>query len=372
MPDMRELLEVARADGPPPRYTVDDIVAAGRRHRRWVRTLRVGGAAAAVAAVTAGVLLAGSAVLPRTGGTGSPGSAGNGGLARPVAPVAPPAAAAQPPPFTFMITAYRVGAFRVLPPQEITPTYQRASILAGQPTAQAGHPTSYLGRLTLYRPGVRPAVASGASLLTVQGRPAYLAQGTRRVLDGVTSHFRVMPSSAPQTVYTLTWQYADDAWAVIASEPNFANEAMSPATEVSIANAFHAGAPVPARIPFRASYLPAGWHVSAIMGQSFAAEDVGSVSVTYTRPAASQNPPAKAPSIVVTIGQLDTPPPDAPKHKPTCSTTQSFCSWRIPGTGFYLLVEDPSNTLPTTELLRIGQSLVFDNLTKPATWHPVA
>src|SRR5262249_41538055 len=156
-------------------------------------------------------------------------------------------------------------------------------------------------------------------------------------------------SQAPQTEYTLTWQYGDDAWAVISGEPNFTRDTMSPATELAIANAFQAGTPVPARIPFRAGYLPAGWQLAAITGQSFAATHVGSVSVTSPKSAPSQSSPVKTPSIVVTIGQLDTPPADAPKHKPLCSPTESSCSWRIPGTGFYLLVEDPSNTLPAAE-----------------------
>ena len=65
MPDMQEILRIARADAPPARYNVEDIVAAGRRRRRRAFVQRVGGAGVVgVAVATAAVLTAVNLALP--------------------------------------------------------------------------------------------------------------------------------------------------------------------------------------------------------------------------------------------------------------------------------------------------------------------
>jgi len=380
MPDMRQLLETAKGDAPPPRYGVDDIVDAGRRRRRWVLSQRIGGAGVAVVAAVTGLLLVSTNLMLSGGATG-------GGMAAPPAVKLP---AVQPsadvPPFTFTFGAFSVGAYNVLPPQYVSAAGQHASITTDYTDAENKKQTAYLGGLNVYRPGVVPASTfsgGAATALTVQGRTAYESQKqwqpqsvTSTDATGVTT------TGPPVTYFVLAWQYADNAWAVIDGQPEDATHVLSVDVEVSLAEHFDSGvaAPVPAKVPFTSGYLPAGWRLQSINGQSFGAEDIGSVTVTYAQsdPAAATAPIApygdnpRIPAVVITIGQQDAPPADAPKHTENCNTSERFCSWPIPGTRFYLLVRDPSKTLTTDELLKVGQGLVFDNIDRSDTWHLVS
>lgn len=172
----------------------------------------------------------------------------------------------------------------------------------------------------------------------------------------------------------LAWQYADDAWAVIQNETGADGRVLPAAAEVSIANGLRTGPPIPARIPFTPGYLPAGWELASVSGQSFAAEDTGSVSVLSAKPDPASGAPSGAdtPAIEIVIGQHDTPPPDAPKLKAKrCDAARHWCTWPIPGNKYYVTVSDPAAKMSTTELLKIGNGLVLGNIDKPATWHPV-
>jgi len=385
MPDIRQLLETAKGDAPPARFGVDDILDAGRRRRRWALTQRIGGAGAV--AVVTGLLLVGANLMLSGGATG-------GVVAAPPAATSPPAQPAPDvPPLTFTFGAFSAGAYNVLPPQYVSVAGQRASITTDYLDAKNKKQTAYVGGLDVYRPGVVPAsMFSGgtATALTVQGRTAYQAQKLMQQQSvtstdstggsGFTAATGTTTTGPPVTYYVLAWQYADNAWAVIDGQPDNAAHVLPAEAEVSLAEHFTNGVPVPAKVPFTAGYLPAGWQLRSVNGQSFAAEDIGSVTVRYAQPdpAAAGAPIAPyaddphIPAVVITIGQLDTPPPDAPKHKPDCNTTEHFCSWTIPGTRFYLLVEDPSRTLTTDELTKVGHGLVFDDIERPDTWHPVS
>src|SRR5690348_11996930 len=107
MPDMRELLEIARAEAPPPRLGVDDIVRAGRRRQRWMRTQAVGGGAMVVAVVTA-LVLVGSGLLVSGHRSGTAPDI----AAPPAAPRTTQPATPSVPPFHFVISPYAYGDYR--------------------------------------------------------------------------------------------------------------------------------------------------------------------------------------------------------------------------------------------------------------------
>jgi hypothetical protein len=76
--------------------------------------------------------------------------------------------------------------------------------------------------------------------------------------------------------------------------------------------------------------------------------------------------------VVVSILPVDTPPPDAKKRTSRCNKGQHWCMSILPGGRFYVVAEDPSETLPDAELLRVLDGLDLAALTRESTWHPVA
>jgi hypothetical protein len=369
---MRELLDIAKDDAPPARLSVDDIVSAGRRRKRWAVAQRIGGAAAvaAAAAVTATVLVVTQGMTQGTRYDTRVGSPPKESV---------PVQAAPAPPFTFTFEGYSAAGYRVITPREVTATYQAATIV-GPATDSDGKPRSMaVGTMTVFQPGAfnTEQVRTG-SKLTVMGRDAYqtsLARERMRVWhhDGTTD-----PAATVQAT-VLAWQYDENAWAVIEEEIYFPHQFTVPAM-VAVAEMLRMNGEVTARLPFRTGYLPAGWTLQSVSGRSFDDEDTGMVRAVYAAPDAgfgSLTGPrdfdqyTASPSVVIAILHEDAPPPDAPKKKNICIDGDHWCTWSIPGTGMYIAVNDPSKTLPDEELLRIGQSLTFADFTQPATWPAV-
>lgn len=375
MHDIRQLLDTARGDAPPPRFGVDDIVAAGHRRQRWVSARRIGGAAVAAVAMVTAVVLVGS----------------NLGLSRHQAPragvvVQPAAPTIAIPPLTFMFGPYSVGAVRVLPPQEVTTTYQSANVVTDYRDSAGKAAIAYLGTLTVYRPGVRPpAIFLLGTKVTVHGLSGF---ANEREQDGllVANGGGVFANTTAVMANTLSWQYAANSWAVINSligDPGDASRRLTAADERGLADKFSFGTPSRARMPFQVGYLPAGWQVVSVTGRSFTADDVAQITVIFAPPSAAGTDKIRhfadtsdGTAVAISImHQQSTPVPDAPKTKNICTPMDSsidlWCSWNIPHTPYFVVLHDPATTLSTAELIRIGQGLVFDNLDKPSSWHPV-
>jgi hypothetical protein len=379
MRDMHELLELAREGAPPARYGVDDIVAAGRRRRRWALAQRVGGiGTAAVAVVTAGVLVVGNLAL--SGGT----------TAQPAVPKAPTATGQTPapyvivPPFSFTFDGYRMGEYRVLPPDEINPGYQTTAVVRDVKDAKGKTEVHYVATMTVFARGVfAPTKFTSGTKLTVQGREAYqtrltVMRSNQLNRDGEFINGEAVPYDA------LAWQYAPESWAVIEEEAyRNAPQDFLPATQVALAERFtlRAAEPVTARVPFRAGYLPAGYELLAVSGQSMTGEHRGMVTFVYGQPdgwldmltgRANVQRRRDAPTVVVSILWVDDPPPDAVKRTSRCNKGQHWCMTKLPDGEFYVVAEDPSETLPDAELLKVLDKLDFATIKKPDTWHPVA
>jgi len=343
---------MAKGEAPPARHSVEDIVAAGRLRRRRALTVRLGGAGAVAAAMaTVAVLVAVNLTVP--GGQ-------SGDKVLPPA-VVPPSPTAPPPspPFTFTFAGYRVGDYRVLAPDEVNLAYQTAAVMRDVKDAKGKTATKAAGTLTVYQP---------------------------KLFDPVRARFGAAPATPGEkivTAYAVAWQYAPDAWAVLESELPGDADGFPVADRVKIADRFavRAGEPRRARLPFRTGYLPAGFTLRSISGQSMTAENRGMVTFVYAKP----QPPATMPptardraadrtvtSVAISILWVDTPPKDAVKRVGRCNSGQHWCMKTLTGGEFWLEVEDPSKALPDQELLRIADHLTFATIKDASTWYPVA
>jgi len=382
MHDIRELLEIGKGQAPPSSYGADELIVAGRRRRRLAQVQRMGGVGVlAVGLATFGILAANTIAL-----RGAPGTGQTVPRNEPTLPTI------EIPPLTFMFEGYTAGAYRVLPPQVATTTYQEASIVKDYQDANGQAATAFVGFLTVYRPGVvPPAGYTSGTPVTVNGQPGFVQE---RSQDHITYFNGFSPSSQPAFMANiLAWQYAEGGWAVINSiieQPTDSVHRMAAADEQAIAEAFTLGTASPARIPFQAAYLPAGYEVVSIQGRSFGAEDVGMITVVFAPSSAAgtdkvrhfTDDGADGPAVVISIVYVASRPPDAPPPgslpNPHCghldTDTDLYCSWDVPGTNraYGAVMHDPANTMSQAELIQIGDSLTFDDLEQPDTWHPVS
>jgi hypothetical protein len=381
--DMREILLKARADAPPASHTVDDIVAAGRRRRRRALVQRVGGAGVAAAAVaTVAVLVAVNLAVP------SPNRGANA-----VVPAATPSVPATPtpsPPFTFTFGGYQVGEYRVMGPHGVTPDYQTAGVMRDVKEADGKVNPHYVATLTVYQPGrFNPEKVRTGTKLTVQGRDAFQAEAQEEVYGGVYSNGPSQPATlyrdGTQTVTTtaLAWQYAPDSWAVLKTEANRGTTLalFPPADMLKVVERFAVspGAPVVAKLPFRVGYLPDGFSLQEINGQSMTAEHTGMSTFIFSKQPAATGPLTgprslehlnSVTSVVISILWVDTPPPDAVKRTSRCNPGQHWCMTTLPGGEFYAAIEDPSKTMSDEELLKFADGLTFATVKDASTWFP--
>ncbi|MCU7724080.1 hypothetical protein ODJ79_10170 [Actinoplanes sp. KI2] len=222
--ELSDLLHEAAQDPPPPRYGVDDAVRAGKRRLRRRRAGWMAGAALAVAvAVT----------VPQL-------------VTRPARHAPTPAASTPSPSKTaeinFTFSGYPAGRFTVSGPFRWTLAGMSAPVWKN-----GGDPASPEGILTVYHPGVAdPLVAAKGVKRTataaIGGRPAYLATDP----------------DAPM----LVWQYADDAYAIVAAAAtDSGGYAMTKAEMRQVAVAFQLGSVSPVRVPFRTAVAPAGYRL---------------------------------------------------------------------------------------------------------------
>ncbi|WP_203725798.1 hypothetical protein [Paractinoplanes durhamensis] len=244
---------MATDDGPPLRVSIDDIVASGRRVQRRRRTILAGGlamaAVAAVAVTTAALVPMG----PRTDKQPATVAASS-------SPSVPTAAAAPllADPLEFTFSGYSVGPVHVQNPIVAGNAYQIAAVTVDG-TTDSRHRGKVSDRrdmtprldasLTLYRPGAYAVQRlAGTTSTTVAGHRALKAEHHQ----GFGPWLR-----------TLAWEYAPNAWAVLDSSADRADLPTMGQLEATAA-ALTGAAARPATVPFRLSYVPAGYDVFAV------------------------------------------------------------------------------------------------------------
>ena len=208
---LSDMLTEAKAGGPPPRYSADDVVEAGRRLKRRRRVQVWAGAAAALVVVAVGV------TVPRFGGPEP----------MPAAPVlntiSYPAGE-----FAGNLIGFSAEGWTVSGTTMVTPAYEVAVI---------SRPDD-VGRVVVFRPGAFDATeARGAwEAVPVNDRPGFYRDGT------------------------LAWEYAQDAWAVVTIEGR-----AQPSREqvAAVAAGVQTGAEQPMRVGVKFGYVPAGYRLAS-------------------------------------------------------------------------------------------------------------
>lgn len=213
-PDLFDVLVQAKADAPPPRIGVDEMVTAGKRRQRRRRAGWV------IAAVTATAV---AITVPQL-------------ITRPVAqqPATPPGAG---PYFTF--SEFTAGQLRVTNPAEWRPRWQLATV-----TNLRGD--NAYGLLRVYPPGVDPMTDFDPSVRTlrtysVHGRNAFFIER-----DGAPGPF--------------VWDYGG-GMAVLDVD-----EAVTPDEQRQVAEVFAPTAPRPVRLSVKVDHLPVGYRLTSVTG----------------------------------------------------------------------------------------------------------
>lgn len=250
---MHEVVNMATDDGPPLRVSVDDIVASGRRVQRRRRTgLAAGLATAAVALVAVTT----AAVVPARHRTGTEAATAAATNTSAVTKAAPGPLLGDPLQFTF--SGYSVGPVHVQNPIVAGNAYQIAAVTVdgttdGRHIGKLPDPRIVKPRLdaslTLYRPGAYAVQRlTGATPAMVAGHRALRAE----------HHEDFGP-----WLRTLAWEYAPNAWAVLdsnADRPDLPTMRQLEATAAALTGT----AARPVKVPFRLSYVPAGYDLFAV------------------------------------------------------------------------------------------------------------
>ncbi|MFC7529401.1 hypothetical protein [Actinoplanes sp. GCM10030250] len=326
MKPLSELLEEARKGGPPPRFDVDDMVAAGQRRVRR-RTTEWGFAALVAVALAIGV----PQVLL-------------GNSERQV--VSPATATAAPVPrysFTFPFRGYTAGEYRVMDPE---------TVRLGRMSAAINRDGKEAGTLSVYPPGAELARLHGGKVTAaepVHGRTAaYLATG----YGGEA----------------LAWTYADGT--VVMVDLLLGG---SRADVRRIAEGFTLGAGEPARLGFRVSYVPDDYR---LVNVSASRRSGAADSLAYLLPAAAAeallaDPDRSIPSTRMdeVIGIRIAPVKDLPETSVEPACTAGSCTM-LTGDKRYGL-EVFGRGIDAPELRKIFDSILQADLTDPSTWYPV-
>ncbi|GIE89505.1 hypothetical protein [Actinoplanes regularis] len=313
MKQLSDLLWEAKADAPPMRYDVDDVVAAGRR-RRYRRTA-TWAVAVAVVVATAGVAL----VVPR------------GPAAVPTPPVATsPAPSAVGSFYDYSFRGFSAAGYQVTPDRLLFGVNMAEIYTAGS--------HDLAGFILAYQPGVEPGKGEGPITDTepINGHRAYWVGSV------------------------LHWEYADGALAVVASGHRGAtDEIISRADLRSLATAFVPGGGPSSRVAMRVGYLPAKYRLVTVWEPSSGSwvelvpeSDIGTPSGLQTPAMSAVNVPG-----VITITVMR---PDGLPHpkKLTCGG-RNRCEVVVGG-GYHLTVQGPRVAMAEIEKVAKAVTTVAD------------
>ncbi|KHD78585.1 hypothetical protein MB27_05140 [Actinoplanes utahensis] len=235
------MLRDAKSDAPPPRYDVDDVVAAGRRrvHRR-----NAGWALAAVVAVAAAIGV--PQVLTRGPG---PGPTPAPAQSKP-AVVVPTPARGEVIPLVRRFTGYQTATFRVEDPTSVGLGYTDAVVTRLGPRTNQNEFSG--ARLTVYEPGIDPVGRRTATARVdtdpIKGRPAFFFKSAVSTMRDENNE-------------SLAWEYADDgSLAVLTPDPY----GVTRAELREVAEGFTMSAARPMLVPYKLRYVPAGYRLASI------------------------------------------------------------------------------------------------------------
>jgi hypothetical protein len=372
--NMQDLLEQARADAlgsaPPMRRDVDQVVQAGRTRAVRGRLLRVGAGAGTAVAVAAAL------ALPHAfGGAPAATPAAPAASAAPAAPLTYPADK-----FAYAFTGYQAGPFTVSEPILVTPGYQESYVRRGDEMENLYDGTKedrvvasvpgYSALLTVYRPGTfEPTRFNGAEAVRVAGHPGLYAPAV---------HYQ--PGDDSPSKGALAWQYAEDAWATLAS---VTPDGYSKAEFVQIAAGLAAAPPTTATSPVKLTWTPPGYGLTS----AGATDDypnggpymVSSQRLIKTRPAytgltatvdasATGSPTFRVGVFPVSFADNSHVRPGAASY---CNDGNANLCYRMTSDGKYLIEISSNGGLSTADLRRVLDSAKLADPADRSTWSPV-
>ena len=398
--ELSEMLKEVKADPPPPRYGVDDAVAAGRKLQARRRTAWGGAAtAAAVVAVAAAV-----AVPQLIAGKQSPAPAGQVAATGSNAATKPAQVPLSYPEsrWEYAFKGYRVGEYQVNDPFLVTAGFQQATIRIGdemeevygdlkpgaEPDVKSGKPSqgdyeiaySAPGSsllLTMYRPGVYdPALFADGTKVTVGGKPGLFKANV--YLDGDKDR---RDTGHPG----LAWQYADNAWAVInTARPN----EVAKKDFLAIAQGLSGVEAYPATVAVKLTEVPSGYQLTSggrasdwpngggeFQRTSLRLVKGGEQAVGRMTTPVIDDENSKVQDIRVNLYRSDfsekRPPKDADQQAPYCNSGNSTLCYRMAPDGKWQVEIQGSGKESTTELKRVLAGLEFATVDAPSTWYPI-
>ncbi|MGN9907448.1 hypothetical protein ACTMTJ_07800 [Phytohabitans sp. LJ34] len=358
-----DVVDLATSGAPPLRHSADDIVrAAVRRRRRRVWATITGGAAAVAATAVAVAVVVPSPVSTDA----SPEPAG-------APPNAVPATAPGPlkvpaDPFTFTFTGYEVGRFQVKAPLVASTAYQIAPVVEDSDNGLSAY-------LVVYRPGAfDPNGLRNPRRLTVAGRPALLQE-----LTDIRFH------------KLLAWQYLDGAWATLETYSSDPDDP-SPDDLERLALALAPANPAPVRLPFRMSYVPAGFkpvvlgsHAMAGMDGVAAAEDGDFGGAVFAKPAPRPAgltkpwPQSAGPGLPGSFEIFVVPNANSnqqlrggqrPPTSPRCSAT--LCNTWTPDGKVNIQIATENGALSKNEMIKVLNGIALASVDNDDTWFDAA
>jgi hypothetical protein len=393
--ELSEMLKEAKADAPPPRYNVDDAVAAGRKLQVKRRAAWTGAAtAAAVVAVAVGV------AVPQL-------------VTRDSAPnqAAPPAAAAAQPkqplaypesPWEYAFKGYTVGKYKVNDPFLVTANFQQATIRIGDELEEVYDGSATSSPKTPENPKGVPSKddlkvaysAPGSSLLLTVYRPGafdpkLFAGGAKVSVDGKSGLYKdnvpIDGDGGPDGQGALAWQYGDDAWAAIyTTQPND----VAKKDFVKIAEGLSGTKAYPATVVTKLSYLPAGYRLTSggrgsdwpNGAPSFQQTNLrlvkgdGEAAGKVTMPV-FDNEDSKVQDIRINVFRTDfsekRPPAGADATAAYCNSGNSTLCYRmLPGAKWQTEIEG-SGKESADELKQVLDGVQFADVDDPSSWYPI-
>ncbi|MBF9127758.1 hypothetical protein I0C86_01910 [Plantactinospora sp. S1510] len=381
--DLRDVLDSATAEAPPPRLTADDAIAAGRSLQRRRRYGWTGGVAAVAALAVAGVMSA-----PYLSGAAGPAETGPAAGPAEAAPVAEPVTfPTLAKPFMYSIKGYSVGPLHVSDPVFATAAYQesiltldgveRQKVTNSAGTWERSYDRS-VGTLTVYRPGVfKPDRFTSGTPVRVDDLPGLQTEFDKEVSEVRVENGRKNFSSRTVRVAALAWQYADGAWATLVA--NQLLRTADPAKDLlALADGLTPAEPSVVRVPYRLGSVPAGYRLVGIgrFNPTNAGDSISeayfsksAVPVTNLTDRLTEDDLMKASGslkIIVTETAPAGPSDPNPHPNPRNPCQENFCDRAI-NAHYFAEISDNRNRVDVVR--RVTDGLRFDNPTDPATWH---
>ncbi|GIF25558.1 hypothetical protein BJ973_003835 [Actinoplanes tereljensis] len=255
---VRDVLDSARPTPPPARISTDDIIARARRMRRQRRAAAAGAAAVvAIAAVGAGVSLRPTETVPAASFT------------------------PEKDAFSTVFGEYRVGADRIGPVTQVTSGYQELPVYRDGDTWEDDQGRKYPltdGAVTFYQPGIFDPGTLGSEESGVTFGPAFAV--TVGGKEGVGRMMTTVPDGSVRVA--LAWRYAPDAWAAYVPRP--ADRSSSVDEAIRIAEAIKPGRSHQIRVPYRMTFVPAGWQTVSAEENTTKYSNIVSETFLYAGP----------------------------------------------------------------------------------------